>query len=177
MQELRRHIRPPNSQPLMFRRLIPNNSILIHQIPIRIMLNHKLGRIPPTPHVSNRPRHIAPTASQPQNRQNSPIIKNLTPQNMPSNPPNIPIPLLSQPLVPQRLRIKIMHLKRAMMHMRLRNTTIRRQRTQKDSMVINQILSPIQMRKHRDFLPRPIRLLNIKHVRGHNIEVLRVPFL
>ena len=68
-----------------------------------------------------------------------------------------------------------MNFKRTMMDMWFRNTAIRRQTTQEYSMMINQFLSLTEMRKDRDLFS-PTRRIHVQNIRGHDVEVLGIPF-
>jgi hypothetical protein len=50
-----------------------------------------------------------------------PIIEYLAPHDMPSNSPAVLIALVSQPVMSKHLSVKIMRLKRGVMHMHLRS--------------------------------------------------------
>lgn len=50
-------------------------------------------------------------------REYAPVIKDLTPHDMPTNAPTVLIPLLPEPMVSQQLCIEVMRLKRRMMDM------------------------------------------------------------
>lgn len=101
-----------------------------------------------------------------------PIIKYLTSKNMSSYAPHALISTLGKPLMAQQLRIEIMHLKRAMMHMTYRI------RSHEESVMIHIIKPTINMRKERYILLalRSVLLfrINIQPVTRHEIEIFRV---
>ena len=105
-----------------------------------------------------------------------PVVEYLASQNMPSKTPDILVPLLHQPLMAQVLRVEVMHLKRTVVYMWLRDRAVGRQTRDEKRMMINQILSTINVSEHRNFLSLTVRQINIKHVRRHDVEVLRIPF-
>lgn len=81
--------------PVLTRSTLLRGIRIIHQIAIHIMFENKPARI-------------------------KPIIKDLAPHDMPSDPPTILPPLMPQPVMPQHLRVKIMRLETRVMDMRFR---------------------------------------------------------
>lgn len=112
-----------------------------------------------------------------------PVIKDLAPQNMPPNAPNTLVSFRRKPLMPQILRIEIVHLEAGMMNMR---SLVR---AHEKGMVINIVLAAVDMAEDGHFLgvfrPRTARpsahlrvlgtgLVDVQNVRRHQVEMPRV---
>ena len=86
IQKPLRQVRTPNMNPILTRRALLRRISIIQQIAIHIVLEDK------------------PTGIKP-------IIKDLTPHNMPPHPPAVLVPLVPQPIMTQNLGVEIMRLK------------------------------------------------------------------
>lgn len=117
LQKPRWHFRPPNRQTLIPRRSISNRRLVIQQIAIRIVFDHVSRCVPP-------------------------VIENLGAQDMSSHTPYTLVSLFGQPLVTQLLGIKVMHLERAVMHVRSGIGAY------EETVMVNKLGASIDMRKH-----------------------------
>ena len=102
-------------------------------------------------------------------RRIPPIVEKLASQDMPPHAPDALIPFLRQPLVPQALRVEVVHFERTMVYMRC---GIRRQ---EDSVVIRIPLAQIDMRENRHILLPPILRIHRQKIRRHDIKRPRIP--
>jgi hypothetical protein len=138
----------------MLSRPIAHRRVLIHQIPIRIMLNHKPTNIPP-------------------------IIKNLTTQNMSPDTPNTFILLLCEPLMTQQLRIEIMNFVRGVMNV---SRFVRDGGGHEESVVVDRVLAAVDGREETYFLAGGLVgrwvdgfARDIEDIGGVEVEVPSVP--
>lgn len=121
LQEPSWNLRPPNSQRLIPSGAVANRGLIIHQISIRIVLDHVAGSIPP-------------------------VIKDLRPENMPTDTPHRLVVLVCEPLMAQFLRIKVMHFKRAMVDMCCGVCA------HEETVVIDVLAATVDMSEERDIL-------------------------
>jgi hypothetical protein len=129
-------IRPPNMNAILTRRTLLCRISIVDQIAINIMLQDK-------------PRRIEP------------IIEDLTSHDMPSNTPAILPPLVSQPVVPEHLRIEIMRLETRMMDMTLWPLE------EEKAVVVDQLLPAVESAKAVEIATGGI----MDQLRGEEVEV------
>ncbi len=136
-------------------RAIAHGRIYIDQIPIGVMLDHEAVDVPP-------------------------IIENLAAQDMTPDAPDGGVLLLGEPLVSQGLRVEVVHLKARVVDVLL---DARGKRRHEKRVVVDQVLAAVDMAEQRDLLahgPVGFRVdlvqRHVQDVRGHDVEVLRVPF-
>lgn len=142
LQEPSRNFWSPNSQRLITRRTISNGCLIIHQISIRIVLNHITGSIPP-------------------------IIKDLRTENVSADTPNRLVAFVRQPLMSQFLCIKIMDLEGTMVNVGCGVCA------HEETVVIDVLISPIDMREQRDILLVAF-IFHVQEVSRHKIECCRI---
>ena len=106
----------------------------VHQITIGVVFENEVGRIEPI-HFS---------VSSVELKLHIPVIKNLTPHNMSTHSPAVLVPLMTKPVVPQKLGIKVMRLKRRMMNVAFRSLK------EEKGMVVHKILASIYSREGND---------------------------
>lgn len=93
-----------------------------------------------------------------------PVVKKLGPENMSSHAPNGFVSSFSQPFVAELLCVEIMNFKGAVVNMG------RGVCTHKESVVVYQVLSPINMCENSDILLLSFTL-DIEKVGWYNIEI------
>lgn len=117
--------------------------MLIDQIAIGIMLNHITSGIPP-------------------------VIEDLRAQDMPTDSPDRLIPLLRQPLMSQHLGVVVMHLERAVVHMR------RWVGAQEEAVVVDGLLASVDVGEDCDGHFLAGCLFDPEEVGWHDVELVRV---
>lgn len=87
----------------------------------------------------------------------SPVVKNLAAQDMPTNPPNAPPALPSEPVMPEKLRVEVGNFVRRVMNKRLLN--VRLGPLHKEAVVIRVGLTKVKMHKSQDVKVRKVPMV------------------
>ena len=108
------------------------------------------------------PRQQTPKAGrQTDNKQNIPIVENLTPKNMSPDPPTILIPLLDQPIVPDDLGVEIKDLVGRVVDV------VFGPLEDEEDVVVDEFVAAVQMHKAGHVLA----VGSVQHLRGFEVEV------
>lgn len=90
-----------------------------------------------------------------------PIVEYLRSENMPTDTPDRLVVLLAQPLVSEHLRIIIMHLERAMVHV------AGLVRAHEKRVVVDVVITAVDVREDGDVFLRAVGLVDVEEVRGY----------
>lgn len=110
----------PHGQRVRARLHIPNWSILINEVAIRVVLHNITGGIPP-------------------------VVEDLRAQDMSAHAPGQLIPLLHQPLMAQLLGVEVVHLEGAVVYMGALGTG-----AEEDAVVVYEGVAEVKVREHCD---------------------------
>lgn len=133
---------------------VSHGSVLIDEITVGVVLDHEAVDVPP-------------------------VVEDLGAEDVAADAPDGLVLLLLQPLVAERLGVEVVHFERAVVHVLL---DARCQRREEHRVVVDQVLSPVDVCEQRHFLARwCIRLRvdvlewHVQDVARHDVEMSRVP--
>ena len=83
-------------------------------------------------------------------RRVPPVVEYLTAENVPANAPDRLVLLLRQPLMAEGLRVEVVDLEAAVVH--VRTAAAGRERRHEHGVVVDEILAAVDVREHGDVL-------------------------
>lgn len=155
LQELLWDLGAPDGEALVAGGAVAHGGVLVDEVAVGVVLDHEAVDVPP-------------------------VVEDLAAEDVAADAPDGLVLFLGEPLVAQRLRVEVVHLERAVVHVLLNP---RRQRRQEHRVVVHQILAPVDVCEQRHFFAhRCVRLRvdlvqrHVQDVARYDVEVPCVPF-